>query len=467
LIALETGATRQISVPTSSTASYNANNQVQSTSLMLGGPLGYDAAGDVTQDNQNKYYYDAEGRICEAQSLLTGSMTGYIYDAEGNRVAKGTVQTWGNCNPANNGFEASAETVSILGPGGQQITEMAVDASGTVAWQHSNVWVAGSLIGTYDNNGLHFYFDDWLGTRRAQTDSEGNIEQTCFSLPYGDGENCTPFPTEHLFTGKERDSESGNDYFGARYYASTMGRWLSPDPGWFMFANMLNPQSLNLYNYALDNPLSWIDLDGLELVRVVTATGQSVVVDRSISGNVISLVRAADNAGLMVTITSGFRSTQHQADMYRAWLASGKRGNPVGRPGHSGHNSGQAIDIRTSGMNAAQRSLLGQLGRQNGLPYAGAVDPVHFGAGFGNPVDQGLVAENNANPNPDSTIVDGGETAVVVNETDDTTTIVEDTSNLIEDQITPIDTQNLPLEPQPPDPPPPPPPPPQDQQDQQ
>ena len=34
----------------------------------------------------------------------------------------------------------------------------------------------------------------------------------------------------HLFTGKERDTESGNDYFGARYYASTMGRFMSPDP---------------------------------------------------------------------------------------------------------------------------------------------------------------------------------------------------------------------------------------------
>jgi RHS repeat-associated protein len=31
------------------------------------------------------------------------------------------------------------------------------------------------------------------------------------------------------FTAKERDAESGNDYFGARYYASSMGRWLSPD----------------------------------------------------------------------------------------------------------------------------------------------------------------------------------------------------------------------------------------------
>jgi len=32
------------------------------------------------------------------------------------------------------------------------------------------------------------------------------------------------------FTGKERDSESGNDYFGARYYSSAMGRFMSPDP---------------------------------------------------------------------------------------------------------------------------------------------------------------------------------------------------------------------------------------------
>jgi len=64
-------------------------------------------------------------------------------------------------------------------------------------------------------------------------------------------------------TGKERDAESGLDYFGARYYASNMGRWMSPDPGWFMFANILNPQTLNLYNYANNNPLAFIDIDGL------------------------------------------------------------------------------------------------------------------------------------------------------------------------------------------------------------
>jgi RHS repeat-associated protein len=56
------------------------------------------------------------------------------------------------------------------------------------------------------------------------------------------------------FTGKERDAESGNDYFGARYYASSMGRFLSPDwsasPVGIPYGDLENPQSLNLYGYV-------------------------------------------------------------------------------------------------------------------------------------------------------------------------------------------------------------------------
>jgi RHS repeat-associated protein len=68
------------------------------------------------------------------------------------------------------------------------------------------------------------------------------------------------------YTGKERDSESGNDYFGARYYASSMGRFMSPDPGWFLSMDLTNPQSLNLYSYVLNNPLSFTDPSGMECV---------------------------------------------------------------------------------------------------------------------------------------------------------------------------------------------------------
>jgi len=141
----------------------------------------------------------------------------------------------------------------------------------TLVWEHSNVWAAGKLIATYsqDNTGtqtqaslLHFYLDDPLGTRRVQTDYAGVVEKTCQSLPFGDGETCLPTPSEHLFTGKERDAESGNDYFGARYYASSMGRFLSPDP-LLNSGHPSNPQSWNRYAYAKNSPLGRIDPTGL------------------------------------------------------------------------------------------------------------------------------------------------------------------------------------------------------------
>jgi RHS repeat-associated protein len=65
------------------------------------------------------------------------------------------------------------------------------------------------------------------------------------------------------YTGKERDGESGNDYFGARYYASTMGRFMSPDwssnPISIPFARLDNPQTLNRYSYVNNNPLNHFD----------------------------------------------------------------------------------------------------------------------------------------------------------------------------------------------------------------
>ena len=62
------------------------------------------------------------------------------------------------------------------------------------------------------------------------------------------------------FTGKERDAETGLDYFGARYMSSAQGRFTSPD----LPANYLVslPQSWNKYSYALNNPLAIVDPDG-------------------------------------------------------------------------------------------------------------------------------------------------------------------------------------------------------------
>jgi RHS repeat-associated protein len=69
-----------------------------------------------------------------------------------------------------------------------------------------------------------------------------------------------------MFTGKERDAESGLDYFGARYYGSSMGRFMSPDfsddPMPIPFTDPGNPQTLNAYAYGINNPLTNSDASG-------------------------------------------------------------------------------------------------------------------------------------------------------------------------------------------------------------
>ena len=189
----------------------------------------YDAAGNVLSDGVNQYLYDAEGRLCAVANTPvagTTSMTGYLYGADGARVAKGAIGSW-SCNPAANGFTAASTYVP--GQGGEQLSEL----SGSGAWAHTNLFAGGKLLATYSAangaNDIYFALTNWLGSKRAEIAPDKKYS-TFFSLPYGNGlivAGDAADATEHHFTG-ERDTESGNDYFGARYYASSFGRFMSP-----------------------------------------------------------------------------------------------------------------------------------------------------------------------------------------------------------------------------------------------
>jgi RHS repeat-associated protein len=229
-----------------------------SGSLPLG--LSYDGAGNVTSDGLNYYAYDGEGRLCAVENTLVDSYTQYVYDAGGTRVAKGASASL-TCGAPGSNFSLTNQY--LVGLGGEQVTEL----DGSDDWLHTNVWAGGRLLATYDGFGIHFPLTDPLGTKRIQANAYGAVDETCFSLPYGDGLNCIgDDATEHHFTGKERDTESGNDYFGARYYASSMGRFMSPD--WSAkvmpvpYAKLGDPQTLNLYAYVGNNPLSRTDPTG-------------------------------------------------------------------------------------------------------------------------------------------------------------------------------------------------------------
>lgn len=80
-------ATACSSSPTATTwVNYSTANQITGTGLMPAG-YSYDAAANVLNDGVNEYLYDNEERVCTVQSLVTGGLTGYVYDAAGDRVA--------------------------------------------------------------------------------------------------------------------------------------------------------------------------------------------------------------------------------------------------------------------------------------------------------------------------------------------------------------------------------------------
>jgi len=123
-----------------------------------------------------------------------------------------------------------------------------------------------------------FLLLDHLGTTRAELQfvADGATQQPVINatydyMPYGDilsewHTGVNPPGEQVLFTGKQRDTESGLDYFGARFYANSLLRWTSPDQP-FVDNRVEDPLSWNLYNYVRSNTLKYIDINGFEITK--------------------------------------------------------------------------------------------------------------------------------------------------------------------------------------------------------
>lgn len=88
------------------------------------------------------------------------------------------------------------------------------------------------------------------------------------------------------YTGKERDAESGLDYFGARYYSSVIGRFSSPDPVFASAARVMDPQQWNMYAYGRNNPLSITDPTGLDF-NLRCSGGDSLTCQNGVQGQTL------------------------------------------------------------------------------------------------------------------------------------------------------------------------------------
>jgi len=126
---------------------------------------------------------------------------------------------------------------------------------------------------------LYFYHLDHLGTPRVITDVNENVVSKHKYLPFGEEMSPPLSSNTHKFTGHERDKETGLDYMLARYYGNSLGRFMSPDP---LPGHVHLPQTLNRYIYAGNNPIVFIDPDGLDFY--LKCEGESDSCQGSIQG---------------------------------------------------------------------------------------------------------------------------------------------------------------------------------------
>jgi RHS repeat-associated protein len=200
----------------------------------------YDTQGNTQNDGTIAYTYDAESQIKTAAGVT------YSYDGSGRRVSKSNGKLY------------------WYGSGGEILAE--TNASGTTLNEY--IFFAGKRIAILPSGAnAQYYIEDLLGSSRAMTQNNGTPCYDADFDPYG-GEHAytNTCSQNYKFEGKERDTETGNDDFGARYYTSRFGRWLSADwsnvPVPVPYASLTNPQTLNLYSMVSDDPETSADLDG-------------------------------------------------------------------------------------------------------------------------------------------------------------------------------------------------------------
>ena len=98
------------------------------------------------------------------------------------------------------------------------------DLSGNLTDEY--VFFDGERVARKSTNGVFYYFSDHLKTASVITDASGNIKSESDFYPWGGELQFVNNDSNHYkFTGKERDTETQLDYFGARYYSNGLGRW--------------------------------------------------------------------------------------------------------------------------------------------------------------------------------------------------------------------------------------------------
>ena len=225
--------------PLTQTSSTNFN----AATNRLTGSYTYDWRGNLTSYGSYTLAYDGDDKVISASGTIPS--TRYEYDGEGRRVRAHSCPGTSTCNPGSN-----ANTTIFV-----------YDAFGKLAMEYRPETAPA---------GTSYYTQDHLGSTRLETNASGQAVRCSDYLPfgeeipagYGSRSSCfNPNDNKIKFTSKERDAETGLDFFGARYMSAAQGRFMIPDPSSGRIAP-LDPQSWNKYSYVRNRPTRFVDPNG-------------------------------------------------------------------------------------------------------------------------------------------------------------------------------------------------------------
>ena len=222
----------------------------------------------VTRRGYTKHYYNGSQRIASRLGDNLGDGNTFVRDDDLTALLDTAKSLWNNMTyvwePSHQDMQDDEQFIDVAGNSlpihryGPYIGEISsclydADIFSYVFWGDFH------LTDDTDGEGLFFYHSDHLGSANWVTNSQGQAVQYIHYMPYGElweNQQAFEYDERFKFTGKERDTETGYDYFGARYYLSLLGIWLSPDP-------LLDKYpSISSYAYCKWNPLKYMDPNG-------------------------------------------------------------------------------------------------------------------------------------------------------------------------------------------------------------
>ena len=186
--------------------------------------------------------WDAENR--PTQIVKAGVTTSFVYDGDGGRVKKTVSRTQG-------GTTQELTTVYIgklLVCQGTACAKLIYAGDERVAMEQVN------------NGSTSYFHQDHLGSTTVLTDGNGAAEEHNSYRPFGALQTHTgKSDVAYKYTGQERDRSTGLAFYLARFYDLLLGRFVSADT---IVAHFWDPQELNRYAYARNNPLRYNDPSG-------------------------------------------------------------------------------------------------------------------------------------------------------------------------------------------------------------